>query len=305
MSKKRRTGWILAGSAVVLVGGVAGALWFGGFGEAFSFDQMNRTDNRSSANQLVFAEQVTDEFGTYTRTYVKLPREFETQDGVTLDENGFEAASTAVKFMTLESIDSITLDTNRWNEWETQVAPKYISAASLQQVLHPEGMDGVFPVFLPSQGDSLPILVRDGGVRVADKRIDSITATQDVNGKYEIKMSGSALAYSSDEQAAEWLRAKSRWDSINVGTMFNADGTPMTKEQQAAYYESLPPAPLDPEYEDHKINATLLNFEGSFYMSRQGGQYMIEQLSVSVTNTSQLTSGNSAQLNARNDVVQK
>lgn len=269
-----------------------------------------KNPNELGDSQLVFFETNEDEFGPYTRTYVELPKDFTLADGTVLSEQEFNILNTAVKFTSLEAIDSIALDNPaRWEEWKATIAPQYLhsqySGEILQSAEEPTvGMPS--GIILKDTSNEMPRLIRDGGVRIADKRFSGISFQTDDGGvTYGVYMSGSALIYSTDDVAAPWLNAQTRQSSTE-GEFYKDDGTLMTREEREAQYDEfvrLYGDQLAEGYKDDKVNASLLYFTTEYFMVQEGGVWkIISASSVYTHNPTDIQSGNGEQLNYRNNI---
>lgn len=274
------------------------------------YDTKKVTDELGGA-QLVFFEENQDEFGSYTRTFVELPKDFTLADGTPLTEEALSVLNTAVKFTSLEAIDSIALDTPaRWEEWKTNVAPQYLHSQYLGDI-YAETDEGetIAPggsgIIFRDTSSQMPRLIRDGGVRIADKRFSNITVDTEDGVTYYVSMSGSALIYSTDDVAAPWRNAETRRTSTE-GEFYKEDGTLMTKEEREAEYDAAVEAmgdQLADAYKDDKVNASLLYFNADYSMMKDGDVWKITSFSNTYThNPADIQSNNGEQLNYRNNI---
>lgn len=275
----------------------------------FSYDN-KKVDNQTGNDQLMFFEESSDEYGSYTRTYVELPKDFKLSNGEELTEETYNVLNTALKFTSLEAIDSITLDSpNRWEEWKTNVAPQYLHSQYIGEILQSSEAPAVgMPtgVIFRDTNSEMPRLIRDGGVRVADKRFSDITIQSDNNGTYYVAMSGSALVYSNDDIAKPWWTEKDKAVFFERD-IYNADGSIMTPEQKnnewqkieaTAQQDTIPDA-----YKDDKMNSTLMYFNVYYTMIKEGNEWKIAGYSNTFThNPADAQSGNSQQLDYRSKI---
>lgn len=259
-----------------------------------------KVQNQSGSDKMILAEKVKDQYGEYTRTYVE-GSNVKLDDGSTPSGDKAAAINAAVKFTTLEALDSIALDDNsRWEEWKTNVAPQYISSKYIGSIFNktdPTASD----IVLHNDNNILPVLLRDGGARIADKRVSHITATPNANGGYDVSMSGTALVYFNDKSGTPWYSSMA-YNTTNAGQMYNSDGTVMTKEQQDAYLKSMGAA-TNPIYSDGKDNSMLLNYSTSYSMIKEGDSWKI----AGYGNTFELKTGivesGSGQMDYRNNIT--
>lgn len=159
--------------------------------EDMAFDKSN--------SKAVKFDTVTDSRGSYSR-YVP---SYDFPSSLTGDK--LEAAKFALNFTATEGIDSVALDSpSGWDEWVANVAPKYISSQYFNDVINgtPEGTARV--IFTPeSVVGGIPFTVRDGGERVGNKNIKSVTVKES-NGSYFVEVKGSAILYSDDQAMKDW-----------------------------------------------------------------------------------------------------
>ena len=274
----------------------------------FSYDN-KKVDNQTGNDQLTFFEETSDEYGFYTRTYVELPKDFKLSNGEELTEETYNILNTALKFTSLEAIDSIALDyPNRWDEWKTNVAPQYLHSQYIGEILQSSEVVGSgMPtgIIFRDTNSEMPRLIRDSGVRVADKRFSDITIQTEDNGTYYVAMSGSALVYTTDDVAKPWRMDKTRAESLS-GTYTNPDGSTVTEEQRLADYEAYLEASgggLPEAYKDDKINSTLMYFNVYYTMIKDGNDWKIAGYSNTFThNPADAQSGNSQQLDYRTKI---
>ena len=262
--------------------------------------------NSTGVDQLTFFEENTDEFGKYVRTYLALPKDFKLQDGKTLDSDSRGALDAAVKFTTLEALDSVALDNpNRWDEWKSNIAPQYISEKYINDILSNNASDSSSSSTIVFHTDAavMPTLLRDGGVRVADKRISNIKVAKNPNtGAYDVTMQGTALVYSSDDKAKTWAIQASQ-DANSQVIMNNPDGTPMTREEQNASYLAAGGAVVPSEYKDGANNSMIVTFSVSYSMVKENNSWKIAGYNNIFGNTAQVQSGNNEQLGYRNNII--
>lgn len=250
------------------------------------------------SDTLLTFEKTSDSFGEYTRTYVNT-------DGLksgssALTGNSLSAAEAAVKFLSLEALDSIALDNaSRWEEWKTNVAPQYISSQYLNSVLTTVPTYGgatTSNVILNNVDGVLPTLMRDGGVRVADKRISDIKVTEQ-NGAYYVVIEGTAVVYADDASASAWLQK----DTV----IYNSDGTPMTPEQKAEAMKrpSFQQMYSGPALTDGKPNGTIVKYSVGYNMVKEGDSWKIAGFNNTFeVNQSMFENNADGQLDYRNKV---
>lgn len=295
--------------------GVAGVFTLTGCSTANPVDQVvaigfdsSRDGNIAGSADLTFFETTSDSFGEYTRTFVTLPKDFKLNDGSIPTGDSKQALDAAVKFVTLESIDSIALDNpGRLQEWNDTVAPKYLSSKYINEILSSSQgsvvWSGKSTTTDSSDVSTMPQLLRDGGVRVADKRITGADIIFS-DGVYSVNVTGNALVYSSDENALPWasaMNAIANEDTLRM--QVKPDGTLMTREEAI---ESLKLGGFEvaKEYKDNATNAIVVNYMVSLTMVKEGDGFKIAGFGNSFTNTQKVSSGNSAIL-ANRDKVSK
>lgn len=194
-----------------------------------------------STQKAVKFDTVTDARGSYAR-YVP------TYDfPSTLTGDKLEAAKFAVNFATTEGIDSIAFDNAAgWDEWVANVAPKYISSQYFNDVIS-GGSDGTSAkVILTSEEGSKYYTVRDGGERVGNKKINSVSVKES-NGSYFVEIKGSAIAYS-DDQAMKDYEADKFGDRL---------------------------ADSNPNYNDGIMHVRPIVFEMSYNVIKEDGEWKI------------------------------
>ena len=268
---------------------------------SFSYDN-KKVDNQTGNDKLTFFEEVTDENGSYTRTYVELPKDFKLADGKELNKDMFDILNMTIKFTSLEAIDSVALDKpSRWEEWKANIAPQYLHSQYASDMFAMSEADGGSGLIFVNNNNELPRLARDGGVRIADKRFTNISIETDNSGTYYVSMDGSALVYSTDDVAKNWRADTTRKDSLEL-EILNPDGTVMSEAERAAQYDASSHN-VPQEYIDDKINSTLLYFSVSYSVVKEGNEWKIAGFSnVFSHNPSDVQSGNSSQLELRNNI---
>lgn len=169
-----------------------------------------------SANKPVKFDTVTDARGSYTR-YIP-----QYNFGSDITGDSLSAAKFAVDFVSTEGIDSVAFDNAAgWDEWVANVAPKYISSQYFNEVIAGDSQSGAKVILTSGQiGSSTPFTVRDGGERIGNKKIDSVSVKES-NGSYFVQIKGSAVAYSDDQAMKDWLLADSGTDLWNSDPSFN------------------------------------------------------------------------------------
>ena len=274
---------------------------------SFVYDN-KKVDNGTGTDKLTIFEETSDNLGKYTRTYVKLPEGFKDANGRVLQGDELAATEFAVKFTSLEAIDSIALDNaTRWDEWKKNVAPNWIDGQYLADILSTSDSTPEGGIIFQNQASSMPNLVRDGGVRVADKRFSQIEVQYDAsNAVYYVKMTGSALIYSDDTPAKEWWSAEDKRLFFSQDQP-NTDGSLMTEAQKEAEWASIVKSGLNTKtmpdaYKDNAMNASTLQFSVSYSLKKESdGTFKIVGFGNTYTNnTSDIQSGNNEQLGYRN-----
>lgn len=313
--------WLLVLVPVAILIGVTGFL--SGWSTLNPVDAANaiafnnlRLPNVSDDVQVAYYEKTSDSFGAFTRTYLSVGPNFHLNDGSIPTGEAKQALDAAVKFASLEAVDSIALDNPaRVQEWNSKIAPQWIVKSSLSKVLNPQAGTAQGPIIwsaspLPlnaQDSKSAPQMMRDGGLRIGDKLISTadVKVVDDLRNKihgYNVALNGSALAYSTDEKAISWADAQAAIDyDIALETQMNADGTRLTKEQAKARLSQsgFTGVPVASEYLDGNDNALVVNFGVSLMMVQDGGEWKILSGSTIVTNTRRVASGNSALLGGR------
>jgi len=192
---------------------------------------------KAGTPDLTPIEEVTDEFGSYTRTTVADLDSVQITVGGSIDEiTGIEVGRWALKFITEEALDSIVLDNqNAWEKWVKEVGPKYVHSDFINEILSVatyEDYDGASTaqgtaVIMTDAGNALPTLLRDGGVRVGKKMFSDFTVSQESSEKSVIYVyaAGQADYYVSDESAREWYRSVLGNDDFSDMETLN-DGRP-------------------------------------------------------------------------------
>jgi len=164
-----------------------------------------------------FAESIferrTDEYGEYAVTRISYP---------SIDSVKNEGVSKAIltsalefytDFVSMEVLDSIAFDNYaNYDKWAKEVAPKYVASDFFNEVVYGQkGTNFAGLIFnnydLRSTPESakhvIPLLMRDGGVRVFNKKMYLMSATP-VNGGVIIQASGAATIITDDKKALEW-----------------------------------------------------------------------------------------------------
>lgn len=260
----------------------------------------------TGSTNLVFFDKANDQFGDYTRTFVS-PTTITLDDGNVPSDEEKAAIEAAVKFTTLEAIDSVAFDNpSRLDEWKTTVAPQYLDPDQLSALLNGiSPNDGQIPngLIFVNSAQEIPQLLRDGGVRVADKRIGHITCTSNERGGYDVSIYGTALLYFNDEVGAPWYSVMS-YNTTNAGQMFNSDGTVMTPSEQEAYLKSMGAA-TNPIFSDGKDNAMLFTFTGDYSLKNVDGKWLISNAGGTYNVQSAMTQSGNGQMGFRKNVVKK
>ena len=292
-------GGLALGVALVLsLSGCAGSSMFSG-----SKISTNINDYKVSGdeNKLFEFETVKDSNGVYTRTFIDASGlKFDNSTkGAFTDAQLKPVLETAMRFVSLEALDSVALDNaSEWNTWKKTVAPQYISRNHLNEILNqvpPTNDQGkTSNVILQNTDKLLPVLLRDGGVRIADKRIGSIEFRKGPSGGVEINIDGSAVVFVNDANGAIF-----RTNRIQV---LNPDGTPMSAADIKKNHVKLPPP--NETYSDGKPNAALLSFTLSFDYVKEGGKWMISGVD-NFFFVGNFDNGDNGQLGFRDNVVKK
>lgn len=163
-----------------------------------------------SSNTLTKVDVVKDQYGKYTRTFVGPSDITVVNKSILSEKDANSVAAFAVKFATLEAIDSIALDNGeRWDEWVANVAPTYLvssSIAALVATQDPTQGTGTHDIVLHNNPNSeLPLLLRDGGVRVADKRVSDVTVSDYLDSDaIQVTFTVSARFYAPDSSVGPW-----------------------------------------------------------------------------------------------------
>lgn len=164
-----------------------------------SSEQIEVLAKLPSQNTQVFVDSVTDSRGTYAR-YVPV---YDFPSGISGEKK--DAAQFALNFVFLEAIDSIAFDDPAgWDQWVSNVAQQYISASAINDVI---AGDSAGPSQIIIRSDTLggqnPFTIRDGGERVGNKTITSLSARKS-GDTYIVDIKGSAIAYSDDQAMKDW-----------------------------------------------------------------------------------------------------
>lgn len=265
------------------------------------FDNMRERTEASA--ELTFLEQQTDEFGSYVRTSVELPAEFQINEQP-LEGDDRTVTELAVKFASLEGIDSIVLDNpGRWEEWKSSVAPQYFHPDALTQIVEFDSLSTFAPIFF-QDSTQMPRLIRDGGVRIADKRFSDIVATYSPEeDMYIVSFVATAVAYSTDDQSGPVFLNRVKAGSRD---QFHEDGTPFTDEEYEQWWsesqsiQSVVPSAL----RDDKVNADIITYSGDFWFTKSGETWMISHVSATGSfDGNSPVSGNNAILGLRNNIT--
>ena len=295
------TGKFLQSARVAVVAAaLASTLLLAGCAGDFGLPSTDPLEHSKSKlqQQLIEFGRVSDSFGSYTRTYIDataIPFKNDT-DREFSDAELQPVLDTAVKFVSLEALDSIALDNaSQWDTWKKTVAPQYISRNHINEVLNrvPDTGGKTSNIILQNTDKLVPVLLRDGGVRIADKRISSVIFKPKLAGSVSIEVSGTAIVYTDDKNGASWSKTDMR--------MQNPDGSLMTESQlkQAGIEPGLADSPV---YADGKPNSALLGFTVYFQYVKEDGKWMISDFSNSF-GISTFDLGDAGQLGFRNRIA--
>jgi hypothetical protein len=188
--------------------------------------------------ELTPIDEVTDEFGSYTRTTITDVDSVKITVGGSVDETtGIQVGQWALKFITEEALDSIVLDNqNAWEKWVKEVGPKYIHSDFIDEILSVASYDDYdgtstasgTAVIMTDAGNALPTLLRDGGVRVGKKMFSEFTVSQESTEKNVVYVyaQGQADYYVSDESAKAWYDDFYKNDEYSNSKETLKDGRP-------------------------------------------------------------------------------
>lgn len=251
--------------------------------------------------KLIEFETIKDANGEYIRTYVDSTAiEFDNAtEGKFTDGELKPVLDTAIRFTTLEVLDSIALDdASQWETWKQTIAPQYISNQYRSEILNAVPVTGgnTSNIILQDSDNLLPTLLRDGKVRVADKRVGQVTFKKGpTSGSVTIEVVGSAVVFVDDKNGASW--------SVDGLQMQNPDGSIMTEEElKAAGLDGGVPA--NSSYSDGKPNAALISFTTFYTYVKEGGKWMIAGFSNNF-NIGTFDNGDNGQLGFRDNIVKK
>lgn len=268
-----------------------------------SLDFDNLREKTEATQELTFFEEAADEHGSYTRTFVELPTDFQLEEKLLVGDERI-VTELALKFASLEGIDSIVLDNpGRWEEWKSSVAPQYFHPDALTQIVEFDSLSTFAPIFF-QDSTQMPRLIRDGGVRIADKRFSDIYTTYiPEEDMYIVNLVATAVAYSSDDQAGPVFLNRVKTGSRD---QFHEDGSPLTDEEYEQWWSesqsirSVVPSAL----RDDKVNADIITYIGDFWFTKSGESWMISNVSATGSfDGNSPVSGNNAILGLRNNIT--
>lgn len=150
-------------------------------------------------------ENLSDEFGSYSRTKTSYPDIDEVANFGLQDRELESALKFFTDFVMLEVLDSPALDNNAaYKQWVESIAPKFIDPDRFDSIVSAQDYGRVFGVifnnfgplssmgYVPGTSEyMIPRLVRDGGPRVLNKKIWNIEAAP-AQGGVHIRSLGSA-----------------------------------------------------------------------------------------------------------------
>jgi hypothetical protein len=158
--------------------------------------------------------QVSDPYGEYTVDSLVAPPLFTiVRIGVT-KEKALSVLEFFTEFVGTQTMDSMVLDNySRWKEWKTTVAPRYIAASYLDEILNvnAEGtmgdvvftnvtgrFSGAGPGVFQGLEPLIPLGLRDGGTRVVNKTLRDVKIEKTDLGIY-VSAAASEIIFSNDE----------------------------------------------------------------------------------------------------------
>lgn len=220
------------------------------------------------SKSLVKFETIEDQYGKYTRTYLDGSKIKIINESNLSDKEAKDVVNLAVKFATLEVMDSIALDDgSRWEEWKTNVAPQYLHTNYIDSMLtsSEEGYNIRDIVLNNGTSAHMPTLLRDGGVRVADKRIGDITIKELEGGIIDVSFNGSARFYAIDSSVGVWENK----DAI-ANVKENTDASP----EEIAALEAMV-NDVSSKFKDGKDNVRNATFALAYTMLKDNGGWKI------------------------------
>lgn len=191
-------------------------------------------------------EQITDEFGTYSKTKTSYPQLSEVLNLGVQPEELRSAIEFFTDYVMTEIIDSPALDNHKaYDEWVENSAPKYIDEKQIRALTKGKRNGNLFaPVFnnigpIDSKGLSngktnhmIPRLVRDGGPRVINKKMWGIEASKVPSGVH-LSATGSAVLITTIEQT------EIRWYQIHKEQPDLYEASPCISENQVVDQECI------------------------------------------------------------------